>query len=97
MKCADNIIPPEGEAEHTIEIIQDYIALMGKIEDEELRTKVELELGGKMIQLRMFLSAENFSLSVVPIAGDRILVPRPRRKELPKKDDSDALPPKSEQ
>lgn len=80
-------------------MIRDYIALMGKIENEKLRTKVELELGGKMVQLRMFLSAENFSVSVVPIAGDRILIPRPRPKELPKNDkqDSDALPPKSDQ
>lgn len=76
-----------------IEIMRDYIRLMNNIEDEEIRDKVELELGRKMVHLKSMLSMENFSSHIAPIAGDRILPITPKQKNLSSETDQKAVPP----
>lgn len=83
MNYSDNTEIPEGEGDDAIGLLRDYIAFMNKVEDEEIRNKIELELGRKMVHIKLCLSVENFGLEIAPVAGDRILPMTPKPKNLP--------------
>lgn len=70
-----------------IEVLRDYVALMGSLEDESIQDKVDLELGRKMVHLKSMLSMENFSVEIAPIAGDRLLPETPKPKAFPTQPD----------
>lgn len=88
----DNTEIPEGKGEETLELFRDYIAFMDTIEDERIKNKVEVEWGRKMMHLKMFISMENFSVKIAPLAGDSILPVTPKYKKLPEEVKSQTLP-----
>lgn len=60
---------PEGGAEETSQTIREYVDFVNGLENKEVKKKVKDELGGKIVVLKMVLSAENFSVKFSPVAG----------------------------
>lgn len=88
----DNTKIPEGEGDEAIALLRDYIAFMNKVEDERIRNKIEMELGRKMVHIKMTLSIENFSVEIAPLAGDHIIPVTPTPKNLPTETKPGSLP-----
>lgn len=62
-----------GQEKGAVNVLKEYVEIVNKIEDREIRRKIEMELGRKMVLMRQVLSIANFSKDVAPIAGDRIV------------------------
>lgn len=59
----------EGDMDAAEQTLSEYIEFMNLLESDDVRKKVEHELGRKVIMLKMVMSAENFSSKFGPIAG----------------------------
>lgn len=64
---------PKGGADVTVKVLEDYVSFVNSLDDEEVRRKVEEELGRKMVVLKMVLSVPNFAGTIAPVASDRIV------------------------
>lgn len=60
---------PEGGADAASQTLSEYVDFVNGLENQDIRKKVENELGRKIIVLKMVLSAENFSARFGSIAG----------------------------
>lgn len=61
----------------------DYVKLVNSVEDARIRRKLEKDLGGKMVHVKMALAIENFSVHIAPLAGDRLVPSTPKPAMLP--------------
>lgn len=65
----DDTAMPEGGADAASQTLSEYVDFVNGLENQDIRKKVENELGRKIIVLKMVLSAENFSARFGSIAG----------------------------
>lgn len=56
-----------------MQLLKDYVKLVNEVADKEIRQKLEMELGRKMVVMRQVLSVHSFSTKLAPVAGYRIV------------------------